>query len=156
MNQEEIENLIQKTLLWCQSDLKIQLKFNSRAFLWAGRARYNGNIIELSAKTFGIATQEQKTQTIIHETCHLIANSKFNHKRHGEPWKLLMKSCGYQKPLATHNIDVSQFKLQRKGAIRGWCLCKSHVITIKRYQASIKRKSSLTCLKCGQTICFMP
>lgn len=89
---------------------KIDFEFNSRFtrklgdacfFYKTGRGR-----IRLSGPLWERATDTQKYETVIHETCHVVVVYKFKHKTkpHGSEWKTAMRNCSVL-PKRTHNVD---------------------------------------------------
>jgi predicted SprT family Zn-dependent metalloprotease len=55
--------------------------------------------IHLSRRLFPKASFDECVETVVHETCHVLAN--FINKQdcgHGEVWKLCMERAGYQDP----------------------------------------------------------
>ena len=62
--------------------------------------------IRLSIPLWPRASEQDRRETVIHETCHVIVGFKhgFGLAAHGSEWRLAMKNCAVE-PLRLHNVD---------------------------------------------------
>ena len=89
----------------------VVVEWNPRFTRRLGDAAYSpityGARIRLSLPLWPRASEEDRRETVIHETCHIIAFYKFGGYvvfPHGPEWKEAMRACGVE-PLRTHNVD---------------------------------------------------
>lgn len=133
----------------------IKLTFNHRFTRKMGFATYHTNAIELSGPLFQRATDEQRTETIIHEVCHLISYHKFGSigRGHKDLWKQQMRICGYANPQRCHNVNADD--LVRGGGYKLYfCTgCNKDIkigpVVFKRIQT---KQRSYFCIKCKTPI----
>ena len=91
---------------------KVSIKFNNQMTTSAGNARYSASKkrIHLSAKIWARMNEEERTNTSVHEACHIILAVKhpdtyLTMDPHGYEWCSLMDQCGI-KPERFHNTDI--------------------------------------------------
>ena len=92
---------------------QISFEWNKRYTVVAGRAWFQDMRIVLSVPIMNKMHVWDQRETVIHETCHLIAWHLSEHIGHGQPWKKAMVLAGYV-PQKFHNVQVA-----RKSAARG-------------------------------------
>ena len=96
----------------CELAQVIVVEWNQRFTRRMGDASYNPFTyrarIRLSIPLWPRASEQERRETVIHETCHCIV--KYKHgpfvSDHGEEWRQAMRACGVE-PLRTHNVDRS-------------------------------------------------
>jgi SprT protein len=109
---------------------KISLEFNNRFSARMGDALWDGCVgrIRLSAPLFHKASIDERIETVVHETCHVIAYYKFGRcQPHGRHWKEMMERCGYQNPRRCHSVDLIGIvarRTQRSGNVLSFCGCE--------------------------------
>lgn len=113
-NASEIRTLIQET---CDKAGKseigpyISFEFSGRLKTTFGKAwtlrDINGGKISFSSVLWGRAKLLERKDTIIHETCHILANliSKSN-CGHNHFWKTLMRVCGASNVSRCHKVST--------------------------------------------------
>jgi predicted SprT family Zn-dependent metalloprotease len=69
----------------------------------------------LSIALWSRASEQDRRETVIHETCHVIVGYKhgFLASHHGAEWKQAMKNCGVE-PVRTHNVDRTGLARQQR------------------------------------------
>lgn len=77
-------------------------------------------------------TETKRTETAIHEACHLVAEHAARRagrriKPHGVEWQTLMLRCGVMPHATAKGIDTDG--LPSKRTIEASCACKAHKIT---------------------------
>lgn len=128
---------------------KITWSYNKRLTGVLGRA-WSRNHIEFSTKIFDLIEPEERRDTIIHETCHLIAWFLYGYEisAHGKEWKRLMvKTDGRPLRCAAKPIPGLD-KLRRK--IRRYafeCACKGWMLTPKFF-ACYTKGQKIGCPRC--------
>jgi len=90
-------------------DDSIMVEWSSRFTRRLGDAVYFRSTglgrIRLSIPLWSRASEQERRETVIHEACHVIVDSKFgNAKQHGVEWKAAMRACDLH-PTRTHQID---------------------------------------------------
>lgn len=71
-------------------------------------------LVKLSTPLFLRATVEERTQTVIHEVCHVLDGIVNNRKMsHGPTWKAMMRRAGVQ-PKRFHNVDNTGLRKAQK------------------------------------------
>ena len=124
---------------------KISIEWNNKFVSKAGDARLNktpiydhanmlgfgptlvdwkyGGRIRLGTKYFAIASEADKTETIVHEVCHIVSSyhwntidclKKYKYESHGFEWKAYMRAAGYPNAQACHAVDMRGFKTYYK------------------------------------------
>lgn len=84
---------------------RIDWRWNPRLRTTAGRARFDGLLIELNPLLLARHPEEVEA-LIVHETAHLVVHLKHGRQPpHGAVWKSYMRRAG-QSTRATHQLDV--------------------------------------------------
>lgn len=98
--------------------------------------------IQFSHKYWMKGTEEEKIETIVHETCHIV--DYFNRKTsdHGPIWQNLMIRCGFE-PRACKSVsfEIAEYKY-------AWCECRKHKITKNRYGRIRNGTNNYVCRHC--------
>jgi len=110
--------------------------------------------IRLSAPLWPRASEIDRRETVIHETCHVIVGYKFGGYAvfpHGPEWKEAMRACGVE-PLRTHTVDRSG--LARRQRLFILLDCPSEGIERKcrctaREYNTLRRGNEFWCKRCG-------
>jgi len=125
---------------------KISYRFNNKLTRCFGLAYTNQKHVEFSSPLWDRATEQEKRQVVIHETCHIIAKYKhdFKIKDHGEEWKKCMIAVGVA-PERCHTVD-------REGLVRQYVKyeadCGCTKIWVGHVKAGQVRNKNLSCRKC--------
>src|SRR5713101_9090328 len=106
------------------------------------RAKDRG-VIRLSVPLWPKASLEERTETVVHETCHIIAEFRFGPGQgHGPNWRALMRACGYTKARRCHEVDRDAIAGRRQRARRVYrvaCGCPKGValgqVQFRRFRA---------------------
>ena len=99
MDHTTIRQIIAQTCKTCNAEhlaARVRYGFSNRFTRQIGVAKTDYSIV-FSTKWFRILNDLEITETIVHETCHLVAlylygRKAFNHKHQ---WRSLMRVCGY-------------------------------------------------------------
>lgn len=110
--------------------------------------------IKFSNKLFDRMTMEEKVNTIIHETCHIVCYflDGDNGKGHKKNWKDAMKKAGVSNPNRCHNVNRDGLRRKQK-RYRAACDCRDNIEL-----SGIRRKRILNhgyvyrCVKCNGKI----
>jgi len=152
LTNEEVKDIIKFA---CVSN-NVSEMYNKITFSWSerftsrmGDAYYPFSRIRLSKPLFQRAEKQEQVNTVIHETCHLIAYFLFgkNTKPHGKRWQTCMRACG-AVPNTRHNVDRSGLNKKYKKAYKVFCECRALECNKRRYE-NVKKNSNLKCLKCN-------
>jgi len=110
----------------------------------------NGRIVHIrfSCPLWPRATETERTQTVIHEVCHLVANHEAYlagrpRPKHGREWKAVMRRAGVA-PERCHNVSNKGLG-QKK--VRTTCSCGEHYVT-SMVAGRILSNWTYTCGKC--------
>jgi SprT protein len=135
----------------------ILVKWNPRFTRRMGDGHYNiagyRATIRLSLPLWPRATEEDRKDTVIHETCHVIVGYMFGWTvpPHGLQWQEAMKRCGLQ-PERLHSVDRTGLaRRQRRfiildcpnSGIEKKCRC-----TVREYN-ELRRGVEFSCRNCG-------
>ncbi len=109
-------------------------------------------IIRLSPRIWERATETERRETIIHETCHVVAFHLhgIEIKPHGAEWKEAMANCGVE-PVRCHNIPLVGIALF---PVLGCPKPKTDRCIVSRKDFGLMKKSDYTlhCTLCGLAI----
>lgn len=105
--------------------------------------------IRISPMIWERATPEQRRETIIHETCHVVAYHLHGLaiKPHGVEWRQAMDNCGVE-PVRCHNIPligINHFQVLE-------CPKAERCHVSRRDYASLQRGGLLFCSICGMRV----
>jgi SprT protein len=131
---------------------RIELEWSTRMFKTMGFAiRGKGRrIIRLSVKLFGRADEFEQWDTIIHETCHLIADS-VNPKgaAHGTTWAACMRRAGCE-PEVYHSVDTGGLTTEYiYNCPNG---CDDFPMTVRKHRNLQSGRVRRICRKCRERI----
>jgi predicted SprT family Zn-dependent metalloprotease len=136
---------------------QIHVSWNYRFTSIVGRATFASDAIELSAQLWNYLDDEEKTEAIIHEACHLFVFERFCRRRkqkvndHGEEWKELMRRCGYSDARAQMQTPAPTISKQ----YLVYCRCRKHFIT-PQMLGRIRRGHRLFCPDCNSDVKLEP
>lgn len=140
---------------------KIDFEFNSRFTRKLGDACFFRNTgrgrIRLSGPLWERATDTQRYETVIHETCHVIVRYKFKHniKPHGIEWKTAMMNCNV-RPKRTHNVDRTGLKRKKVKYVISNCpndgLVNAKCFVGKINYKKLKNGTTFACSKCSLVV----
>jgi len=155
---QEIKTVIQET---CEklghSALAglISVSFNSRCKKRLGLAKLQQRQIEIGCYLYLQVSESEQQDTIIHETCHLVAHEIYGNKirPHGDEWKSLMRKAG-GTPKAVHkSLKTDSSKIPVRGMHRVFCGCGPLDVTT-RFRNCMLRGKKYHCKKCQKNIAF--
>ena len=131
----------------------ITFSFNKRFTKRLGDANPNTRHIRLSTPLWERASDEQKTEVIVHEVSHIICmhnawqERKYIHDPHGVEWQEIMRRAGYNNPSKYHTINreglkrkYTQYYLQ--------CNCARRRVTSHMHALILDKQWH--CDKCGE------
>jgi len=136
---------------------RIVVKWSERYTSCMGTAAYRGKFdmtVTFSGPLWPRADEAERTNTIVHEACHIIAFYKahgyFKITAHGPEWKRCMRRAGYQ-PTRCHTVDNSGLtKARKKYAYT--CACqRTHQLGATRHKRA-QNGSVYRCNRCKQNI----
>ena len=132
----------------------IYIEWNSRFTSRLGDAIYNsismGARIRLSVPLWPRASENDRRETVIHETCHVIVGFKhgFGPAAHGSEWRGAMQNCGVE-PRRLHSVDRTGLARRRRLFILHDCpndmKCR---ITTRQFNL-LRRGTQMWCKVCG-------
>lgn len=148
LSNEEIRQWIEFACDSCQTPnlaRKITFSFNNRVTSFVGKAKLREKSIVFATKYFSHPdfTEQDAINTVIHETCHIIAWEMYGEKlwvkkgsktifdAHGPRWKRLMVKCGIP---ADRCYDGVKIESSRKKSSRLWvvCECCERIIQVRK------------------------
>lgn len=131
---------------------KIRWQFNAKFRSRAGDANCHKMFLRFSLPIWLKATEEQKQDTVKHETCHLVAWVKYGPhiKSHGVEWQQTMIKAGLE-PKRTHSVPVI------KRSVDVQCTkCKQvYKLGLIRARRMLSGKSNYLCRQCHATVEFV-
>jgi SprT protein len=119
---------------------------------WRGGVGYEAFKGELkySTKIFELTDKEEQSETIVHETCHIVAqyiDPKREHQEglegHGAFWRSLMNKLGYEGK-RYHCVDTTPIS-----TLPAYCSCRTWQISKQRYGRIRNGTSSYLCQFCN-------
>ncbi|WP_013627292.1 SprT family zinc-dependent metalloprotease [Rubinisphaera brasiliensis] len=131
----------------------IQVRLNRKFIRKFADAGYGAcpprGLIRISPLIWERATHEQRRETIIHETCHIVAYHLHGLaiKPHGIEWKSAMAKCGVE-PVVTHDIDLVGINSLFVRA----CPQSNRCHVSRRKFAALRRGELLHCTICGRRV----
>lgn len=138
---------------------RIVVKWNARYTNCLGKAFYRGPFdmtVQFSIPLWPRADVKERTDTIIHEACHIIARYKYQHiggrsriKPHGREWKLAMAYAGTE-PTRCHKVSNEGLKRKTK-KFKHACGCMTHEVGAVRHKR-ILAGTIYTCRHCRQPL----
>lgn len=136
---------------------KIRYEWSRRMTRAAGMARSKDNSMKFSVPIMARMDMDEQHNTVVHETCHLIAQykAKLKGKRikpHGSEWKHTMHLTGYDATRC-HTIDLGSIRKKKAGTKAFTCGCadKIYWLGAERARKAIKHQA-FSCKKCGQKL----
>lgn len=90
-----------------------------------------------------------------HEIAHLLVLYYFKKgcEPHGVEWQRVMRSLGVE-PTRTHDMAVTPTRVE-PAAYLYRCACKDHMLTARRHNKVMARKSDYGCQMCGKRLVFI-
>ncbi len=133
---------------------EISAKWNRRFTAKAGMAQAGSlNLITLSVQLWERASDAENIETVIHETCHLIARkiSTYTISSHGPEWQACMMRAGYPNPRRCHSIDRTG--LARKNSrTYAYCRCIEPLKISTNIATRMQKGASYNCKRCRTRI----
>jgi len=111
--------------------------------------RYNARLLERHPQAF-------LSQTVPHETAHLVVFSLFGAQipPHGREWRAIMALFG-AAPERCHNYRVDGLQIRRLRRYDYCCACRTHRLTSIRHNR-IRSGQIYRCRQCGQPLARSP
>lgn len=163
---QQVARWVVQTLLYLDAEPLIEhvrIEWRPRMRTTAGRARFVSHpqdrrrpgIVELhfNPRLFERMKHEDRFETAVHETCHLVADYRNaragRHERpHGPTWQRLMRACDLE-PKRTHRVDTTGLRRSRRH-YRAACACMSFTFGFQRARKAMRRL--LRCKVCKHTV----
>ena len=130
------------------------VEFNRRFTRRMGDALYNRYRylarIRLSVPLWSRASTDDRRETVIHETCHIIVKYKLDPftPDHGAEWKQAMKNCGCE-PNRFHRIDrTGLYRPQRQFVVLDCPRETKCRISVRQFNL-VRKGTEYCCEKCG-------
>ena len=115
----------------------------------AGLAYRQAKYITFSTILWNRATQEERKQLVVHETCHIVACEKYNvEPSHGKEWQQCMANANV---IAEQYHTINRDGLRRVN-IKYECQCGCTRVFVGDKKAAQVRQGNLECQRCGTTI----
>src|SRR5262245_5033724 len=139
---------------------RVLVRWNSRFTARMGDARWfsakGQGLIRLSTPLWPKASLAERVETVIHETCHVIAEYRFGRiQAHGPKWRMLMCLCGYPNATACHTVNREEIAARRRKSRRVYklaCGCPDGV-TLGRVQFQrLRAGARYSCRHCRQGV----
>lgn len=124
---QEIDSIINYCCIKLQCENTFTWKWNSRFRTKLGLAYTTLGRMEFSTFLFERVDSAAQTNTVVHETCHLIAWKLYKDGGHGKYWKWCMRRLGYE-PKRCHSFDFREHKHHIE------CACGKRPIGPLRYK----------------------
>ena len=106
--------------------------------------------VRLSLPLWPRASEKDRRETVIHETCHCIV--KYKHgpfvPDHGPEWKQAMRNCGIE-PLRTHSVDRTGLVRRQRRFVLCGCPNEGKCRINAREFTLLRRGTKLWCKTCG-------
>jgi SprT protein len=137
---------------------KIQVSWNNRFIARMGDARWDMKrrlgIIRFSSALWPKASLDERKETVVHETCHVIADYRHGRNQgHGAAWQELMRLCGYPEAKRCHAVDREAIIARRRQRlIRALCACPQGVVVGPVQAQRIRQGVEYHCRRCAQQV----
>src|SRR5439155_27322610 len=96
----------------------------------------------------------ERIETVIHETCHVIAEYQFGPRQgHGPNWRLLMRRCGYGNATRCHTVNRDEIAARRQLTRRVYklaCGCPDGVALGRVQYQRLRAGTRYHCRRCRQ------
>jgi len=110
-----------------------------------GDACYGMRRVRFSAPLWPRADEAERTETAIHEMCHIVCSHLFPRaSAHGAEWKLLMRLAG-GTGARCHTVDRTGLK---RGQVRTECDCREYIIGSTRAARLRRNPKAYSCRSC--------
>jgi SprT protein len=135
----------------------IVIEWNPRFTRRLGDAVFNPTTfqskIRLSIPLWPRASIQDRMETVVHETCHIIVWHKFGLfiAAHGPEWKQAMRNCGIQ-PERTHDVDRTGLARRQKRFILLDCPNEHKCRMTAREFNQIQKGTVMECKVCGLVV----
>ncbi len=134
----------------------IVVEFNPRFTRKMGDATYNPYTfrarVRLSVPLWSRASDQDKRQTVIHETCHcVVAYTHGKVQPHGPEWKQAMRNCGVD-PIRTHSVDRTGLARRQRLFILQDCPNEHKCRMTVRHFNMVQAGYVLECNRCGLVV----
>ena len=132
----------------------IWIEWNKRFTSRLGDATYNRISmrarIRLSLPLWPRLSEEERKETVVHETCHCIVTyiHGFVPRPHGFEWKKTMRNCGFE-PRRLHSVDRTSLALRRRRFILCDCPNEQKCQILVRQFNLVRRGTEFWCINCG-------
>ena len=141
----------------------LYVDFNNRYTnkLGSAQPRYNAvsrhlesALIQFSTQLWKLATEKQRHEVVVHETCHVVNNYLNGRyvKGHGREWAALMNRCGLPANRC-HTVDRSALRQNRKRH-HIQCHCPNGIYVTSNIITKIANGQRRRCNGCGFIVTF--
>ena len=120
-----------------------------RGRLYAGRAHYPDQRIEINEDLLERYPEPMLRETIAHELAHLITQRVHGRRAraHGPEWQQMMRDWFNVEPERTHHFDMTGIDVRRQQRFRYRCECQEHELTSVRHKRA-RRGTEYRCVHC--------
>ena len=127
-----------------------------RGRLYAGRAHYTDQRIELNEDLLERHTAAMLHETIAHELAHLLTLRVYGPRAraHGREWREVMRVWLGVEPERTHRFDMTGLDVRRQQRFRYRCPCQEHELTTVRHKRA-RRGVEYRCVRCTEPLQFL-
>ncbi len=131
----------------------ILVEWNGRFTHRLGDARYCPTSmrarIRLSVPLWPRISEEERRETVVHETCHCIVGYKFGFvPAHSSEWKQAMQNCGIE-PRRLHSIDRTGLARRKRRFVLCDCPNEQKCRILVRQFNLVRRGEEFWCKVCG-------
>jgi SprT protein len=160
---DDIRELIELTCRACgvpELSARIRVTWSGRFIARMGDARWDAaagcGLIRLSRPLWPKASDEERRETVVHETCHVIADCRFGRRQgHGPRWRQMMARCGYVHAQRCHSVDreaIQERRERRRVEVLARCGCADGVIVGPVQARRIRAGMVYRCRTCSQRV----
>ena len=120
-----------------------------RGRLYAGRAHYTDQRIEINEDLLERYPEPMLRETIAHELAHLITQRVHGRRAraHGSEWQQMRRDWFNVEPERTHHFDMTGIDVRRQQRFRYRCECQEHELTSVRHKRA-RRGTEYRCVHC--------
>lgn len=127
----------------------------AQALIWPKGDKIVDWEIRISVKVFPLLKKKYQIETLVHESCHIIAWYLYGitHHSHGKHWKQTMIRCGYKPNITSDPFNIMKNPQEYAGICNSHvyeCKCGSKSLISNRFNYSGRKK--MCCIKCGNLV----
>jgi SprT protein len=163
MTGTDIREYVELTCATCgvpELAAKILVRWNPRFTARMGDAKWfpakDRGVIRLSVPLWPKASPEDRIETVVHETCHIIAEFQFGvGQGHGPKWRALMRRCGYENASRCHTVNRDEILARRRQTrqlFKVACGCPNGVMLGRVQFHRLRTGTRYHCRRCQQGV----